>query len=401
LLALLTAAGCGDVCGSDRLPTCDIRQADCQRLTQEIVRCMRGANASTLPPVSVITPAQFEAYLRMGADPAMMREVEWEGALKMLRLIDPSADLFESSVAGSVANVLAYYTPAEKAVYVIDRGAPLDSVDAGTTQAHPLGHPAQDEEHDLGALLDAARTHEEVMRVRTVVEGEAMFYTVEATAWSAAIPADRIDYPRTYQSLFGSFHDALDATSSPYFAIDTYFQYYAGGRWETGNWLRGGDPAVRASLGDLPESTAWTMVDPFTPGRTPPPRASSTCDAPPPPPGFTLAGQDEMGAPVLYAFLHRWGMNHTEAWDIALRWARDDIYVYGDATTGRVALAWRIEVGDESAARWIAAQVDMGSDLFRTGYAGTSAILLTATDPDVPIDWTWDAASPECAPPSP
>ncbi len=397
IAAVLGSACDGGLCSEDRLPTCDIREEACQQTVQEAVRCMRGAASTEIPPIRVISVAELEAYLREGADPMMMRSLAWEGALKMLRLLDPGADFFEESTAGAVASILAFYTSVDDEVYVVDRGVPMDSADAVTTLAHELVHAAQDEEHDLEAMLTEARTHEEVMRTRTLVEGEATFYTFEAYAWTEGYGPEALDWSRGFEALMDDVEADLDATTSPYFVVYGLLTYAFGGRWQAGRWVMGGDDAVRAGLGDPPPSSAWLMMDPWGASEPPPPRAEALCEPPPPPDGFSLTSSDEMGAPLLYAFLHRWGMTHAEARSFALRWARDDLYVYG-APDGRVALAWRIVLADGSTARWIAQQIELETDLFRTGYVESTVVLLTASDPSVTEELTWDAA-PECAPP--
>lgn len=391
-------AGCEDICGSDHLPTCDIREASCQQLVQEEVRCMRGATSSQLPPVMLLTVPEYEERLRAGADPEMMRMLSWEGALELLRLLEPGGDLFEVSIAASLANTAAFYSTSERAVYVIDRGMPADSVDSVATLAHELVHAAQDEEHDLHARLDAARTHEEVMLLRSVVEGEAMFYTYEAYLWDLGAGPDEVLWPSLHREALENFRTNLDAASSPYIVVNGLMPYVIGSRWATGRWLRGDDELVRAGVPMPPESSAWLMVDPFTGGSTPPPESTVECDAPPAPDGFEPLAPDVMGAPIVYAFLRRWGMSHAEAWELALEWRGDDLYVYG-APDGRVALAWRIVFERTATPRWVATQLEAMLAPFRAGYVEDTAMLLASEDPALLAEWTWSATQPVCAPP--
>lgn len=397
-LAALSAACGEDVCGAATLPRCDIREVTCQARVQEAVRCMRGAGPSTLPPITLLTLPELEVRLRAGADPEMMRTLEWESALKLLRLLDPGEDLLEASIAGSLASVLAFYSTAEQAVYVIDRGMAADSVDAVATLAHELVHAAQDEEHDLHARLDAVETHEELMLLRGVVEGEATFYTYEAYLWDLGYGPGAIDWGALHDEALARARARLDATSSPYHAVYGDLPYVIGGRWASDRFERGGDELVRAGVPEPPPSSAWLMVNPYAPGGTPPPHAGARCDAPPPPDGFSARPVDEMGAPLVYAFLRRWGMTHAEAWALALEWRGDELHVYG-APDGRVALAWRIVFDRIATPRWTATQIESQTDLFRAGYAEDTVVLLTSDDAAVTDAWTWSATSPVCAAP--
>lgn len=398
-LALVGALGCNDLCASKRLPTCDIRLPECHAQVQAIVGCMRGITSSALPPVTLMTTAEYEAYLRAGSDPMMMRMTEAETSLKLLGLLDPRADLFETSVADSLTNVAAFYSLREDAVYVIDRGMPADSVESVESLAHELVHAAQDEEHDLGALLDAVDTLEELFVLRSTVEGEAMFYTGEAAAWSYELRPERVDWPRFYDDFLMDTRARIDASPSPFFVVTGRLPYVLGGRWQAFQWQEGGDPAVRAGLDRPPASSAALMIDLFEGEELLTSRVDPWCEAPPPPEGFTAGPTDELGAPLVYAFLHRWGMTHAEAWSLALRWRRDDLYLYS-APDGRVALAWRIVFGDTSAPRWTATQVlDAAPDVFRAGYADDTVLLVASDDPAAMSTWSWTDRNPACGPP--
>ncbi len=395
----IVLAGCDDLCRSKQLPRCDTREPACHAQVQAVVACMREETSSELPSIEVISLDEYEAYLRAGADPMMMRALEWETSLEMLGLLAPTGDLFEQSIAGSLASVSAFYSPAAREVFVIDRGMPMDSVEAVSTLAHELVHAAQDEEHDLTARLRAARTHEEVMVLRSIVEGEATFYTFEAEVWDFGAKPDDIDWPRFYDEWIGETTAAVAASPSPYLGVYSTYPYMLGGRWQTSRWELGGDAHVRAGIRNPPPSAAWLMVDPWRDGRAPPARAPAPlCDAPPPPEGFEPAGRDEMGAPLVATFLQRWRMTRAEAWDLAMRWARDDLFVYG-APDGSVALAWRVVLGDAQAPRWIATHLDNEAPgRFRVGHVEDTLVLLTSSDRAALDAWTWEAPS-TCAPP--
>lgn len=394
----VTTTACQDLCASEHLPRCDIREEACHAQVQAIVECMRGQSVSTLPPIDVLSLSEFEAYLRAGADPMMMRSLEWETSLKLLGLIDPRLDFYEGSIEGSLASVAAFYSPPMREVFVIDRGMPMDSADAVATLAHELVHAAQDEESDIGGRLAAARTHEEVLLLKGVVEGEATLYTYEAAAWDLGYSFEEVDWTGFYRQAVQNLERQLDATTSPYFTVYNLFPYTLGGRWQTAQWRRGGDSRVRAGIANPPESSAWFLIESPGSSRTPAPRAASApCEPPPPPAGFDAFSRDEMGAPLVYAFLQRWGMTHAEARELALRWQRDDLHVYGAGD--RAALAWRIVFRDVQTPRWVATELESAApDVFRAGYEEGVAVILASNDPSALASWTWDERAP-CGPP--
>src|SRR5690606_14502946 len=202
----------------------------------------------------------------------------------------------------------------EREVFVIDRGMVMSSPEAVATLAHELVHAAQDEEHDLGALLDAARTHEDVMLLKGMVEGEAQLYTFEALVWDNGAGLDELSWRRVDGQWIADVGSALTKSPSPYVGVYGTLPYVVGGRRQTARWQEGGDEAVSEGIPSPPESSAWLLVDPWVDGRVPPTRAAAPrCDPPPAPPGFGAWAPDEMGAPLVYAFLMRWGMTHAEA----------------------------------------------------------------------------------------
>jgi hypothetical protein len=395
LLAVASSLGCNDLCGSERLPTCNVRDPGCRPQVQAIVECLRGRTSSELPPVTIITPATFEERLREGSDPMMMGTLEFGRALTLLGMLEPGLDLREASIASSLASVQAFYSSEEKAIYVIERAMDGSSIESVSTLAHELVHAAQDEESDLGALLDATRTHEELFRLRGVVEGEAMFYTLEAVAWHEGVALDELDPVGFWDAQLAQLWVTLDSSPSPYLVVYGLFPYLLGGRWASVRWQQGGDELVRASVSTPPESAAWLLMDPQRPGVMPPPRASAVCAAPPAPVDFVPSGDDEMGAPFVYGFLRRSGMTHAVALDLALRWRRDDLHVYA-APDGRVALAWRLVFAETSTPSSVAAQI---RSAFRTGYTADTVVLLASDDAAALSAWTWTDPTPTCAPP--
>jgi hypothetical protein len=391
----LGSIGCSDLCASDRPPRCDVRESGCQEQVQAIVVCMRGAASSELPAISVISTTELEERLRAGSDADMMRTLPLEGALKTLGLLDPEVGFFEASVENAIASVLAFYSTEDEAIYIVDRGAADDPWEAVATLAHELVHAAQDEEHDLGALSDEVETHEDLLRLKGAVEGEATFYTLEAIAWSYRRSPEDVDWASFYAEPLQELQAEVATAPSPYFSVFVTMPYVLGARWVTREWERGDDERARASVPERPPTSATFLFDPWGTGRYPALRVeTSPCDAPPAPAGFELSYEDEMGAPLLYAFLVRWGMTDADARALAIGWQRDDLYVY-DAGDGRVAIVWRLVFDDAETPPRIAAHLS-STGAFRAASVEDTVVLLRGAD----TTWTWAATGPAvCAPP--
>lgn len=90
-------------------------------------------------------------------------------AYRLLGLIDPEIDLFDTTMELLRGQVGGYYDPRTKKFYMIDsytQGALADII-----LAHELTHALDDQHFDLQALMSDATTADEEFAVRAVVEG--------------------------------------------------------------------------------------------------------------------------------------------------------------------------------------------------------------------------------------
>lgn len=389
----LMALGCSSICTDPVLPTCDIRDAACQQTAQELVVCLRGQATEEIPPVSVITPADLEARLREGADPMMMRMVHWEAALQLLGMLAPDESLFEETIEQRVTSVAAFYSTRDRDISVVDRGDPLDSGEAMAVLIHELVHAAQDEE--VGIDVEAIETHEELLRLRLAVEGEATFYLFEALLWSEGVRAFEANWVGIHANAVRGNEEALDRAPSPYFVVYEQMPYVYGSRRDAATFLHGGDEAVRAILASPPDSSAAWLEDPFRAlGSSAPRLADPPCAAAPAPAGFEQVDDAEMGALLVYAFVRRAGATHTIARGLARRVQRDDLVTYGGPAGS--ALAWRIAIEGAVDPALVSTLAAEGR---RVAVADGVLTILASDDPVALADWTWAEASPACAAP--
>jgi hypothetical protein len=118
-------------------------------------------------------------------------------------------------------------------------------------------------------------------------------------------------------------------------------------------WLRGGNTAVRHLAATAPRKTLVYMAD----------HAGVPIDAAPalrctvvaPTDDMVLVGADRFGALQLFGFLTAAQVENDEAWDTALAWRDDHVWLYFDAESMEVAVTWRIRLEDADAAERVVA----------------------------------------------
>lgn len=90
-------------------------------------------------------------------------------AYRLLGLIDPEMDLFETTMELLRGQVGGYYDPRTKSFYMIDsyrQGATADII-----LAHELTHALDDQHFDLQSLMEGADSADKEFAIRAVVEG--------------------------------------------------------------------------------------------------------------------------------------------------------------------------------------------------------------------------------------
>src|SRR3954470_12031985 len=113
LIALAPAAGCGGGHAGDPAPypvagcesidptACDVRTTPCQTRLFAMAACLRGEQPGSLPPVTVVSEADFAAIL--AADPRMTTPpphlATWDWALSSLKLIQSGALAPQATIA--------------------------------------------------------------------------------------------------------------------------------------------------------------------------------------------------------------------------------------------------------------------------------------------------------------
>lgn len=137
-------------------------------------------------------------------------------------LVEPTVDLVQMAFETQTGAVLGYYSPTEKAMYIV-----TDSVNMFAreemTFAHEYAHALQDHHFGLGDWRTANRTQDEALARRALPEGDAQL--VEALFTRENIDQGELDYNLYRQMLQAA--PEVDGVSPALGAL-AYFPYSAG-----------------------------------------------------------------------------------------------------------------------------------------------------------------------------
>lgn len=171
-------------------------------LTQNQVRLQWQENSIDLETLETVE-RQREFYLAMG-------------------LMDPDVDLAQAIVDSSTDNILGYYTPDEKVMYVIAESVNMFAQEE-MTFAHEYTHALQDHHFDLSRVFAEGRSADALIAARAVPEGDARL--VEELYTLQEIDRTQIEY-NVYRYLMAE-HPNIQGIS-PALGILTFFPYTAG-----------------------------------------------------------------------------------------------------------------------------------------------------------------------------
>lgn len=359
LAGLWLAAGCGDSTQAPSLdcsevsglPTCDIRQEPCQRDVLTATACARGGNI-TMPPVSVLTPEQYQDRIGGYYEMPDERSEAWIQGLALLHLMPLDWSTDEEVEMATVTTAAAYFSDSEEIV-VIDRGNPLDDESAVFVLSHEMVHALQDAQLDL-MRFDAMHgtSFDRWLAAEALIEGEAIHYSNIASALGRDVDPDRIDWEGYYQSLEADIREEAVASPAPFALARQSFPYAYGGGYVTEAWLDAGDAGVRALYDDVPVSTAQVMAghEVVPPGGETWALPVGRSEAPLPLEGYELIGEESLGAWLYYIFRHKRSeatFTPGEAEDV-LGLTGDRAWVFRDTDGGAVVTVWRLHWADSA-----------------------------------------------------
>jgi hypothetical protein len=395
-LAITVAAGCG---GDGRSTTneglrpvrncehlehapCDVRAAACHQRLFELATCLRGDQPGELPPIAVVTEADFGAML---AEEAAMRPqpahlAAWDWAWSTLALTAPGALAPAERTAESTKLVGGFYRFDTKAITVVDHGEAFDDATASPVLLHELVHALQDREVDLAKVNEGiVWTQDASLAAKAVIEGEARMQETRYRAALAGYDVDDADLMRHFDNAVTRGQERLLMEASPLTSSQLRFPYEWGARYVYDTWQRGGMDAVHARLLAPPTTTRVLMASAdmaLAPEPSPAPPATPMVSG-----EWSDAGSNMMGAWALFLTL---AMNApaqvAQAEAIALTWRTDSLWYYERAApaTG-TGFAWRIELAtEESAARLAMFAAGLGKYDVRS--SGTTVVIMKTSD---------------------
>ena len=336
-----------------RLAPCDVTTVSCQEDVYRAVQYMRhGAwdPWQEIPPVNVISRAQYEADLRASfaarapADPnAPAPHDHRETAQKLLGLISSETSAQESEIQVLVQGVAAFYSPRDQAITIIEgeNRSPEQQAFETATLAHEFVHAAQDREVGIADFRQWQTLSTDAYTARSaIIEGEAeLVETWMQWFFGQDNEPHNADWDARFSDRIQGFKNAVHDAPSPYAVARLYFLYPTGESWATENYLEGGMANVRALFENPPNTTVALMAPPGELGQGLP--IDINCQSPPVAPGLRPVIRDTMGALGLVSFMSTFtGID--DAWWFSRFWHADRYEVHGNTETRQTAVFWRI-----------------------------------------------------------
>lgn len=175
-------------------------------------------------PIEFLTRRQLQEQWRDEAfDVAALQAVQTQQDFyRVMGLIEPDVDLVEAAFDSQTDILMGYYTPEEKAMYIIAESVNMFANEE-MTFAHEYVHALQDYHFDLSNIITTGISGDAMLAARSLPEGDAR--AIESIFTSQNITPDQIDYS-IYRYLFQE-HPTLEGVS-PALGIFTFFPYSAG-----------------------------------------------------------------------------------------------------------------------------------------------------------------------------
>ncbi|MGB5221658.1 MAG: hypothetical protein WBN60_11565 [Polyangiales bacterium] len=392
MLALMAAAsGCGDdsvpaapEVATEDLVRCDITTSGCQRGIYTSVAASLDASGYSMPNIRTISVDQHADEVRSGLD---LNDLTGEDAetrgLRLMGFIPPASESLSGTQAEYwITQVAAYYSRSNNSITVVDR-----EYEPGVAQlilAHEFVHSIQDSQFNLNTVGSGANTEDRVLGVRSVIEGDANY---SSYAWFFETRGDRpddIDWTAIHEE--GTTRLQERAADPEVALLDTAssFPYSYGFQFMTDTVLTEGLAGRAAAFGAPPETTAEVMRGY---GMGAPLVDFPDVAHPAPVEGNEVAFENRFGAWYVYGALRRQGLEHDDAWDIALSWVGDELAIYDDGEA--VTAVWRVRFEDEATAELLSDGINEGgSEGARSAVAfGEDTFVFAAESLDTLIAW--------------
>ena len=260
-----------------QLPAGAISPAQVQQIVAGI-QVLRGLKFKSRVPISYLTPDQAAARVRAEVDRENRNEVlvleAKAGA--MLGLYPPGFEVKDVTLAMLKRELAGFYDPRKKDLVIIEaplaKGAKVSRVQKLETVnviAHELTHGLQDQNYNIGSILDQAKDDDDrAVAMSAVVEGDA---TLAAFGFIAGRMDDQVldvfvkHIPDMEKEFAEKTRDLPLGVREPFI-----FKYMYGARFVAEAYHRNGWSGVNALFEHPPQSTQqilnpWMYFDRSTP----------------------------------------------------------------------------------------------------------------------------------------
>ena len=287
------------------------------------------------PKVEARTKEQVRGFLLKKFDeetPAQELAGE-ESAYKLLGMIPESLDLRKFLLSVLTEQVIGYYDPAAKVLYVV-QGA--DEKVLGITITHELVHALQDQYVNLDSLQKGVTDNDRLTAIQAVVEGEAQFEQLSIMLGGADNIALRVGGRDRIREMIRENEGAMPvfATAPMVIQESLLFPYLSGADFVERFKARKGN--VNPFLA-LPRSTEQVLHTDAYFGATPDEPSTVTLPAPR---GATRVYENDMGEFGTRLFLYQHLKDETLAARAAAGWDGDRFMVVQGA--GGRGIVWAI-----------------------------------------------------------
>jgi hypothetical protein len=352
-------------CPNANYATCDVREAGCQQQLLELAACVYGASTTPDVPVRVVTEQQLSDELsaqggQSSGEDESAALPHIERTFVDLQLLQPG-DLTQDggSTAQLVENIDGVYQDAERGIALVDRGVAKNTVEADAVLVHEFVHGIQDARFGLDDWrMKYPGTIDTVLALRTVSEGQATYVQFRALMAMSGRDVGDIDWQRTFTNFRQQLLTSALDDRSPYLASITTFPYAYGVGLADEAWLD-----HEAQFAAPPQTTQQVMN--HHPGDAFTAPEDIGMEAPTPDADYRLIDGSVLGAFQLQLIAHKLGDSEATAFDLALGWRADSLWIYAGPDDQTVWL-WMVEMSDAQHADALISAAQYNQDLGAT-----------------------------------
>ena len=217
-----------------------MRDSSCQTRLFALAGCLRGEAPGSLPPITVVSEADFAAM--QTAEAAMSAPqphlATWDWALSSLKVIQPGGLAVETMVSQFVKSVWGLYrSDTSKDILIVDHGAEFDEASASPVLVHEMVHALQDREVDLTQFKTTfGKSDDSSLAARSVTEGEARMHETRYRASVLGLDPAAVDWARRFDNAVAVDEKYLLMQPSPLTATSMAFPYEWGARYVYNRW---------------------------------------------------------------------------------------------------------------------------------------------------------------------